>query len=388
MKKIFQLTFLIALGISQAAWSQNVGINGTGASPDASAMLDVVSSTKGLLVPRVALTASNVAGPITSPAQSLMVYNTATAGVSPNNVIPGYYYWSGTAWIRLLTSTASNSGSNWSITGNAGTSATTNFIGTSDDVDLVFKTNNAEVLRLYSGGEIESNAGAGSGSESASAFFASGTYNNYLEINVQNLSNGNLASSDVVATANNGSGSSVYVDLGINSQGYSNGASNILNGGNLAYLYANADNFKIGNGTPNKALIFFTNPLGGQLGTNTANGVERMRIAPTGNIGINNDTPLSTLDNNGSLALSVVRSSADITLDATHHTVMLHSGTPIVTLPTPVSSERRVYIIVNQTSAARTITSYKDFALVNQTTVAANSSITLQSDGTNWYRIR
>ena len=55
-----------------------------------------------------------------------------------------------------------------------------------------------------------------------------GSVNNYLEINVQNSSNGTLASSDIVATANNGSASTVYVDLGINSAGYSNFGSNIF----------------------------------------------------------------------------------------------------------------------------------------------------------------
>ncbi len=286
MKKIFFL-LLIALGFYQNALSQNIGINSTGATPAASAMLDITATDKGLLIPRVALTATNAAGPVTSPATSLLVYNTATAGTSPNNVIPGYYYWNGSAWLALLS--ASNTA--WTLTGNTGTTAGTNFIGTTDAIDLVFKTDNAEAMRIYSGGGVEVDAGTAVGSESNSAFYAAGTYNNYLEINVQNLSNGNSASSDVVATANNGSGSSVYVDMGINSQGYSNAGSNILNGGNLAYLYANANDFKIGNGTPNRALVFFTNPSGGTLGTNTANGVERMRISPAGFVGLGTSNP-------------------------------------------------------------------------------------------------
>jgi hypothetical protein len=113
-----------------------------------------------------------------------------------------------------------------------------------------------------------------------------------------------------------------------------------------------------------------------------------MRIAADGSIGLNNNTPLSTLDNNGSFGLSIVRTSASITLDATHHTVMLHSGTPSVTLPSASSNARRIYVLVNQTGTARSITTYKDFALNNVSTINANSSITLQSDGTNWYQIR
>ena len=94
------------------------------------------------------------------------------------------------------------------------------------------------------------------------------------KLNIQNNSNGNKASSDVVATANNGSLSTVYIDMGINSQGYSNSGSNILNGSNTAYLYATGSDFYIGNGANNKSLIFFTN----SSGTTGTNGTERARI--------------------------------------------------------------------------------------------------------------
>jgi hypothetical protein len=72
--------------------------------PNASAKLDVTATDRGFLPPRVALTASNVFSPITgtsSAAAGLLIYNTATAGTVPNNVIPGYYFWNGTAWIQI-----------------------------------------------------------------------------------------------------------------------------------------------------------------------------------------------------------------------------------------------------------------------------------------------
>lgn len=88
--------------------AQNVGVNATGATPDASAMLDVSSTTTGILIPRVALTTSTSASPITSPTTSLLVYNTATAG----DVTPGFYFWDGTtaAWIRLVSGAPVGSG--------------------------------------------------------------------------------------------------------------------------------------------------------------------------------------------------------------------------------------------------------------------------------------
>lgn len=121
--------------------AQNIGINVNGASPNASALLDVDGSglpangQRGLLIPRMALTATNAASPVIAPATSLLVYNTATAGVVPNNVTPGYYYWDGAQWVRFATANAG-----WSLLGNAGTAPGTNFIGTTDANAFVLKT--------------------------------------------------------------------------------------------------------------------------------------------------------------------------------------------------------------------------------------------------------
>ena len=110
------------------------------------AALDINSNNHGLLAPRIALTASNLALPVTNPNDGVLVngtlvFNTSTAGVFPNNVIPGYYYWNGTQWM-LLNSQNSPSNPDWSLTGNSGTNATTNFIGTIDNIDFVLKRNN------------------------------------------------------------------------------------------------------------------------------------------------------------------------------------------------------------------------------------------------------
>lgn len=106
MKKITLSLFAVAMSV--ASYSQNnVGIGTT--TPDASSALEVTSTNQGVLVPRIALTATNVAAPVTTPATSLLVYNTATAGTVPNNVTPGYYYWDGSQWARLNTGSGSAS---------------------------------------------------------------------------------------------------------------------------------------------------------------------------------------------------------------------------------------------------------------------------------------
>ena len=97
-----QLFFCIALVVNTLYSSAQTGIGTT--TPNASAKLDVVATDKGFLPPRVALTATNAFSPITgtsSAATGLLVYNTASAGTIPNNVVPGYYYWNGSAWIQI-----------------------------------------------------------------------------------------------------------------------------------------------------------------------------------------------------------------------------------------------------------------------------------------------
>jgi hypothetical protein len=620
------LIVLITVVMVRFSTAQSVSINATGAAPHASAMLDVTSTSKGLLVPRVALTATNAAGPIASPATGLLVYNTATAGSAPNNVVPGYYYWNGTWWVVF--STPATTG--WSLTGNSGLNPATNFIGATDDKAVIFKSFNdpflefgrrgtlgltqalpdytdatekvtyvhsalqfeapganyykpkmftdtdgnfrlkgsaagtdlfefgstgssdnggfefiigdegdealmfksyhyitgvSEIMRLQSGRmSVGSTAFNATNPEkllidagvttSYNLMTGKGSIDNYLQINVQNSSATGNASSDIVATANNGSESANYIDMGINSGSYTNTSLPVIGGANTAYLYATGNDFVIGNGTATRPIRFFaggfantdermrisgtgdvaigsttfnaTNPeaflvdagtttsvnaivgkgsinsylqlniqnlsngtssssdvvatadngsettnyvdmginsstnssgvMGGPndaylynigqdllIATGTANTSlvfmtggtseatnERMRINGAGYVGIGTNSPNSTLEVNGSVGPAITRTGANITLNATHYTVILNSGsTPAVTLPAAAASNaRRMYVIMNQTNAARTISSYRDFTNTGVTTIAANSRVTIQSDGTNWYRIQ
>lgn len=156
LKVLIFLTSLMICATSHVFAQQNVSISDVSATPDASSVLDISSTSKGLLIPRVALTATNAASPITLPATSMLVYNTATAGLSPNNVTPGYYYNAGSPaapnWLRIYA--GSTAGAEWKLLGNGGTTAGTNFLGTTDAVDLVFKTNNTEQARILSSGNV------------------------------------------------------------------------------------------------------------------------------------------------------------------------------------------------------------------------------------------
>ena len=132
--------------------AQNVAINATGAAPNASAMLDVSTNNKGILIPQVSLTSTTDATTITSPATSLLLFNT-NAGITGSGAAGvGYYYNSGTSgspvWVKLASTVAGT----WNLTGNAGTTPGTNFIGTTDAQDLLIKTNNTQRLKVSSDG--------------------------------------------------------------------------------------------------------------------------------------------------------------------------------------------------------------------------------------------
>lgn len=101
MKKLLLSAFVAfaMLASTKTLAQQGFGTN----TPDKSAAVDIVSSKRGLLIPRLNLVATNDASPIAStPAQSLLVYNNATAGSGTTAVTPGFYYWDTNKWVRIV----------------------------------------------------------------------------------------------------------------------------------------------------------------------------------------------------------------------------------------------------------------------------------------------
>lgn len=129
MKKL-ALSLMVLFGLQSFA---QVGIANT----DPKAQLDISASnvatpanTDGILIPRVS------AFPAVNPTASqngMMVFLTTAAGSNQ----PGFYYWdnASTSWIGV----GKNTSNAWGLTGNAGTSPATNFIGTTDGQPLMFK---------------------------------------------------------------------------------------------------------------------------------------------------------------------------------------------------------------------------------------------------------
>ncbi len=135
MKKLYILkqNFVLSTALlffTQYIQAQNIfpstGSAGIGTTtPNASSILDMVSTSKGILVPRMT---KNQRDAIATPAPGLLIYQT--------NSTPGFYYYTGTAWKAITPKVG------WSLTGNAATDPATNFIGTTDAQPLIFKINN------------------------------------------------------------------------------------------------------------------------------------------------------------------------------------------------------------------------------------------------------
>jgi hypothetical protein len=68
---------------------------------NADAMLDIEATDKGVLIPRIALTSTNLAAPLVNHISGMIIYNTATAGTGITAVTPGVYYNDGTEWLRI-----------------------------------------------------------------------------------------------------------------------------------------------------------------------------------------------------------------------------------------------------------------------------------------------
>jgi hypothetical protein len=136
---------------STVSYSQvKIGNNPNTINPNA--MLEIESTDKGLLLPRLALKSTTNPLPLVNFVEGMFVFNTA----NQNDITPGIYYSDGTKWIRVNGSLGGSSGSagNWSLDGNSGTDPSKNYIGTGDKKALVLKTNNEERMRVTEDGKI------------------------------------------------------------------------------------------------------------------------------------------------------------------------------------------------------------------------------------------
>lgn len=180
----------------------------------------------------------------------------------------------------VLSWTSVSGGSNgWLLTGNAGTSSSTNFLGTTDAVDLVLSTNNTRRMTLQSDGDV----GIG---------FASPT----ARLHVRRTDAVSNARSDVLVIDHDLSNSTTSAGFG------SNILYQLQTSASLSAANAMRDAASIGvhwtaanDNSRSAAMTFSTVDNAGALS-------ERVRIASNGYVGVNNANPLTSMDINGSYA--------------------------------------------------------------------------------------
>jgi|GEM_PF-1533285 len=181
--------FTIALFCSGLAYSQ-VGID----TETPKATLDVtgkptdISKIDGFIVPRLSGTELKAKDALYGADQNAaLIYVTTplasadTSAKTINVTSSGYYFFDGNFWQKL---NSGNTATDWSLVGNSGTTAGTNFIGTTDAQDFIVKTNNTERERTYNtvdtnntiktitGGDLNLNGitvGRGSGNKNSNA---------------------------------------------------------------------------------------------------------------------------------------------------------------------------------------------------------------------------
>ncbi len=236
MKKL--TTFIALLLTAKFSMAQGVAINNNNAAPSSSAMLDVQSTTKGMLIPRMT-TAQRTA--IASPAKGLMVYDTDANA---------FWFYNGIAWTNL---TQSSAATGWSLTGNSGTTPASNYLGTTDNVSLNIKTNNLARLTVADNGNIGINnttpaakldVKSTSGNTNANFYLTgnSSTYLNGVYSVASNSGTGGAYGGNFTATGNS-SGTvaavSAYAQSGYKNYGFFGGV--LTSGGQWGYgVYATA----------------------------------------------------------------------------------------------------------------------------------------------------
>jgi hypothetical protein len=498
---------IIFFCIYKMGFPQSLAINTDGSTANTSALLDVKSTSKGLLIPRLSKTQKNA---IAIPATGLLIFQNA-----PDSV--GFQYYDGTKWL-WLSNTIYTDSTMWQTHGNTALDDNS-YLGHKDTTNINFKIANTRfgtIDFLRRNIFLGRNAGSLSAAPSGSIAIGDSAGSNYIASNGNSVFIGFQAGKLVSTGFNNNmigrsSGANTTFGSSNNFFGGRSGFHNTIGDGNtfigvlsgefnvegnnntalglgslrnningnrntgIGYLAIVGDdslvnaaaigslsqvdtsnalvlgsingvntaianvNVAIGTTKPKAALHVSRGPVNGltipanrrfiledttnsyiQLlhGNTSETGIisgneftvsrssiifgidssirfrtggnsTRATITTEGRVGIRSTAPTSTFDVNGSTSAPLSLISTNTTLDEFDYTAIINATSGIlVTLPAANTCSGRIYVIVNQDGFLHGISDYRDFTNTGVTTIPSNTSITIQSNGTNWYRIR
>jgi hypothetical protein len=225
-----------------------------------------------------------------------------------------------------------------------------------------------------------------------------GYINGYYQTNIQNLSSDVNNSTDIVATNDNGSETTNYIDVGINGSNYSVGTWT-MSSANDGYLYTSDGNLTIGT-VSNKDILFHTN---GTLSSNVVFKIGKDGVITNTKANYSFPTASGTsgyvLTSNGSATTWSLASSYQVkTISTSSYTssyfdyILVNSATCAITLPAALKNYSvkvkcilyPTYVHVKTPSAGILIDgedrSSNGFRFLNQYEV-----YTFTSDGLNWW---
>lgn len=291
MRTLFLLP-IVGLLCLHNAQAQNIAINSSGASPDGSAMLDITSTTGGLLIPR--MNAAQRAA-IASPANGLLVYQTNASAPIPAG---HFWYFDGTDWNPLFSDRIG-----WSIWGNTGTNANNNFLGTTDGQPLRIRTDNTNRFEFTTGGELQaySKGTAGDPTYSWTTNKVSGIYqpvNNTIGLTTNSIERFRIPNADQVHAMANGTATAPFYSWASNTRtGMFQQSANVIGfttNGTERFRIPNANQVHaMNNGTAAAPFYSWAANTGTGMFQQSANALgfstasaERMRIAADGRVAI------------------------------------------------------------------------------------------------------
>ncbi|KAA2238910.1 hypothetical protein F0L74_22100 [Chitinophaga agrisoli] len=404
----------LLLLISGTAFSQlKVGSNPS--QINKASILELESSRQGLLLPRIPGT-NLTSAPLNAAPDGMIIYVTDSASlfIRKNNL-----------WQRMSVDSVANAG-NWNTTGNAGLDSTKNFLGTTDQQALIFKTQNAERLRFMANGNIKV----------ASGTIPTGT--DQVQVIVIDPTSGQLLQRTIAASAFNNAiaslnglrdtaqtfaiDSAVTKDLTITSAAGvhtfnlpTQNGNGTTSRGLLSYadwarfdssarfqilhtLFSNtADNngISISNGTLTLHAADATHPGAVNTTDQTFGGDKIFKDSLAVGITTGNKAN-STFQVTGSMSTNLTKATSNYAASESDNTILADATTAAltVTLPSPTNIAGRMYTIkkigtggidkeVTIATTGGTIDGGNNYIIYNDWTF-----VTLQTDGTNWFVIK